>query len=313
MAELKMIKMSNVERRKIEYLWEPFIPLGSISLIQGNGGAGKSWLALAIAAAVTNGERLPDSEAVLPPSNVIIQNAENDLGAVISHRLDILKADCDKIYHIDPTEAPLSLTDDRIEEAIKQTKARLIVLDPLQGHLNRNLNMNRAESMRPAFMRLARIAERNNCAILLVGHLTKSGNNPGYRGLGSVDIVNAVPSMMYVGVTDRANGIRAIVHSKSNYSELGVSQEFSLTKAGGFQWLGACDATIEDVTDGKGNGIDNLSKIEIAKAFIEDHYADQPMTSEALFALAEEEGISRATYRRAREELGLTKKRSDEK
>jgi hypothetical protein len=117
--------------------------------------------------------------------------------------------------------------------------------------------------------------------------------------------------MMYVGVTDRANGIRAIVHSKSNYSELGVSQEFSLTKANGFQWLGSCDATIEDVTDGKGNGIENLSKIEIAKAFIEDHYADQPLTSEALFTLAEEEGISRATYRRAREELGLTKKRSD--
>lgn len=95
--------------------------------------------------------------------------------------------------------------------------------------------MNSAESVRPAFTHLTAIAQKHNCAIILVGHFNKSKGNAQYRGLGSIDIVNSVPSVMYVGYIDRENGIRAIVHGKSNYSEAGISQVFSLSKEDGFQ------------------------------------------------------------------------------
>jgi len=210
MPELKMITLSDVKRRKIVYLWEPYIALGSLSLLLGNGGTGKSWLSLAIASAATKGEALPGADTALPPSHVIIQNAENDVETVISNRLDILGADCTKIHTIDVTEAPISLTDERIEAAIKQYDARLFCIDPLQGHLSTNVSMNRAESIRPAFMHLAKVAERTNCAMLLVGHLSKSRVAAQYRGLGSVDIVNSVSNALYIGVIDSTDGVRAI-------------------------------------------------------------------------------------------------------
>jgi archaellum biogenesis ATPase FlaH len=308
MPELKMITMSDVKRRKISYLFEPYIALGSLSLILGNGGTGKSWLSLAIAAAVTNGQALPESDTVLPPSDVILQNTENDIETVISHRLDILGADCTKIHSIDVTEEPLSLTDERIEAAIKQFDARLVILDPLQSHLSANISMNRAESIRPAFMRLAKVAERTNCAVVLVGHLNKSrGGIAQYRSLGSVDIVNSVPSVLYVGMTDAANGIRSFVHGKANLTEQGVSQSFRLTKKDGFEWLGESDATIEDVTSG--GSTERLSKLELASEFLREVLAEEAVSSLRLADLAEKQGITTATLKRAKEIVGVDVRR----
>ena len=303
MPELKIITMSDVKRRKITYLWEQYIALGSITLILGNGGTGKSWLSLAIASAVTTGKTLPGSDNALPPSHVIIQNTENDIETVISHRLDILGADCSKIHSIDVTDEPLSLTDERIEAAIKQFNAKLFIADPLQAHLLGNISMNRAESIRPAFMHLSKVAERTNCSIILVGHLNKSRGASQYRGLGSVDIINSVPSALYVGVTDKENGVRAIVHGKANFNEQGASQSFRLTKKGGFEWLGECGATIEDVVSGDTAG--RMSKLEIASEFLRDALAEEAMTSVELAALAKENGIKFATLKRARESMGV--------
>jgi len=307
MPELKMITMSDVRRRRIAYLWEPYIALGSLSLILGNGGTGKSWLSLAIASAVTKGEALPGDDSALPPSHVIVQNTENDIETVISHRLDILGADCSKIHSIDVSEEPLSLTDERIEAAIRRYDAKAFVCDPIQAHLSANISMNRAESIRPAFMHLAKVAERTNCAIILVGHLNKSRVVAQYKGLGSVDIVNAVPSVLYLGVTDSAAGIRAVVHGKSNFAEQGASQSFRLSKKDGFEWLGECDAVIDDVISGDSTG--RMSKLEIASEFLRDILAEEAMDSVELSALAEEHGIRMATLKRAKENIGVEAKK----
>ena len=307
MPELKMITMSDVKRRKIPYLWEPYIALGSLSLILGNGGTGKSWFSLAIASAVTKGEALPGSDTALPPSHVIVQNTENDIETVISHRLDTLHADCSKIHSIDVSEEPLSLTDERIEAAIKQYGAKLFICDPLQAHLSSNISMNRAESIRPAFTRLSKVAERTNCAILLVGHLNKSRTVSQYKGLGSVDILNAVPSVLFLGITDSVAGIRAAVHGKSNFAEQGVSRSFRLSRENGFEWLGACDATINDIIAGDSGR--RMSKLEIASEFLRDVLAEEAIASVDLSALAGEYGIKAATLKRAKGVIGVEAKK----
>ena len=169
------------------------------------------------------------------------------------------------------------------------------------------LSMNCAESIRPAFMHLAKVAERTNCVIILVGHLNKSHAAAQYRGLGSVDIVNAVPSVLYLGVTDKADGIRTIVHGKSNFEEQGASQSFRLTKKGGFEWLGECDATIEDVTSGDSAG--RMSKLELASEFLRDVLSEEAMASVELDDLAEENGIKLATLKRAKKAIGVEAKK----
>lgn len=54
-----LIRLSEVPPEEVTYLWFPYLPNGKVSIVQGDGGLGKSWLSLAIATAVTTGSPLP--------------------------------------------------------------------------------------------------------------------------------------------------------------------------------------------------------------------------------------------------------------
>jgi len=315
---IKTSRLSDYESEENRWLREPYIAQGTVSLIAGLGGKGKSFLSMAIAAAVTKGLPLPDDVAHLPPSNVLLKNAENHLKRMIRPRADIVGADLNRIILLDEEDARLTLTDGRIEQVIVQENIALAIIDPLQAHLPRGVSMKNAESIRPVFTHLARVAERTNCAILLVGHVNKGTGASSDRLLGSADIYNSVLSVMVVGRTDKEQGISALVHHKSNMDELGASQAFRLSKYGGFEWLGECDATAGDVLsendscgDGGIIGYGTESKLDIAKAIIQEYMDDESLSSNELFKIAAESGVSWATYRRARDDLGLTKKRGD--
>ena len=93
------------------------------------------------------------------------------------------EADLDRILVIDESKQGLSLSDERIERAIRQTGARLIILDPIQAYVGEKTDMNKANEIRPMFRRLAEIAERTGCAVILIGHLNKAaGGQSAYRG-----------------------------------------------------------------------------------------------------------------------------------
>ena len=90
---------------------------------------------------------------------------------------------------IDDSEVQLTLSDERIEKAIIENNARLVIIDPIQAYLGADVDMNRANEVRPIFMRLGQVAQRTGCAILLIGHLNKAaGMQSLQRGLGSIDI-----------------------------------------------------------------------------------------------------------------------------
>ena len=195
MTELKIIKMSDIRPEPVDWLWEPYIPNGAITLIQGDGGTGKTTVSLAIAAALTKGEALPGGNTPVP-SNVIIQNAEDSYAQTIRPRLEMMGADCDMIHVIDEDEQALSLSDERIEETIVQTNAKLLLLDPIQAYFG-GANMNSANGVRPLMKKLGMVAARHNCAVLLVGHLHKKSGKAQYAGLGSIDIFAASRSVLY--------------------------------------------------------------------------------------------------------------------
>jgi hypothetical protein len=97
MAELKILKMSDIRPQPVGWLWEPYIPSGAITLIQGDGGTGKTTVSLSIAAALTRGKALPNGSTPIP-SNAIIQNAEDSYTQTIRPRLEAMGADCKKIH-----------------------------------------------------------------------------------------------------------------------------------------------------------------------------------------------------------------------
>ena len=129
-----VMKMSEVEETVVQWLWYPFIPFGKVTLIQGNPGKGKTWLAMAIAAYCTNGKELPNALPI-EPFNVLYQTAEDGIADTIKPRLAKCGADMTRVRFINEEEKQLSMTDDRIEKAIRQNNVRLMIMDPIQAYL----------------------------------------------------------------------------------------------------------------------------------------------------------------------------------
>ena len=112
------------------------------------------------------------------PFNMIFQTAEDGLGDTVKPRLLSAQADLERVLVIDDADNPLTLADERIENAIRENNARLVIIDPLQAFLGANVDMNRANEVRPIFRRLADVAQAANCAIVMIGHLNKLKPDP---------------------------------------------------------------------------------------------------------------------------------------
>ena len=198
--ELKMIRMSEVQSQEIEWLWYPFIPYGKLTIIQGDPGDGKTTMVLNLAAKLSKGEALDENMKVTEPVNVIYQTAEDGLADTVKPRLELAGADCERIIVIDESDKSLSMVDERLEEAIVRTGARLLILDPIQAYLGGGMDMNRANEARDMTKKLGALAEKTKCAIILIGHMNKaSGNKAAYRGMGSIDFFAVARSVLLVG------------------------------------------------------------------------------------------------------------------
>ena len=156
---LKLISMSEINAEEVQWLWYPYIPLGKLTIIQGDPGEGKTSFILAVIAALTRGDPLPECEQAAEPMNVIYQTAEDGLADTIKPRLESAGADCTRVLVIDEGKRELTLCDARLEEAIRRTAAKLIVLDPLQAYLGSDVDMHRANEVRPVLKRLSMMAE----------------------------------------------------------------------------------------------------------------------------------------------------------
>lgn len=199
-TKLKLITMSEIQAEEVKWLWYPYIPFGKITIIQGDPGEGKTTFVLALTALLTRGLPMPGGSLILPPTNIIYQTAEDGLADTIKPRLDSLGADCSRVLVIDENERELTLNDHRLAQAIQETNAGLVVLDPIQAYLGDGVDMHRANEIRPIFKRLCQMAEQTGCAVILIGHMNKmQGAKSAYRGLGSIDFRAAARSVLLVG------------------------------------------------------------------------------------------------------------------
>ena len=300
---VKIIRMSDVELTPVDWLWKPYLPFGKLSVLQGNPGEGKTYFAMHLAAACTNGKLLPNMER-LEPFNVIYQTAEDGLGDTVKPRLIEAGADLDRVLVIDDSDVQLTLSDERIEKAIIENNARLVIIDPIQAYLGADVDMNRANEVRPIFMRLGQVAQRTGCAILLIGHLNKAaGMQSLQRGLGSIDIAAAVRSVMFIGKLKHDPTMRILTHEKSSLAPPGASLAFSLGDESGFRWVGEYDITADEML----SGIEpqRETKTQQAKDLICTLLAGgKQVFSEDIDKAALERGIPGRTVRDAKRELG---------
>ena len=305
-----MLRMADVELTSVDWLWFPYIPFGKLTIIQGNPGEGKTYFAMRLAAACTNRKPLPGMET-LEPFNIIYQTAEDGLGDTVKPRLIEAAADLDRVLVIDEAKRELTLSDERIEKAIIQNGARLIILDPIQAYMGDKADMNKANEVRPIFRRLAEVAERTGCAVILIGHLNKAaGGQSAYRGLGSIDFRAAARSVLLIGRVKREPNVRVIIHDKSSLAPEGKPVAFCLDPETGFEWIGEYDITADELLSGAGGN--NATKTEQAEKLILDLLADgKELASEDIEKAAADAGISARTVRAAKKNLDgrITSKR----
>lgn len=308
-AELRLIKMSDVEPTKVEWLWYPYIPYGKITIIQGDPGEGKTTLILNLAAMLSKGNKLPESESKNEPINIIYQTAEDGLADTVKPRLIAANADDEKVLVIDESKCELSMTDERLEQAIIKTNARLVILDPLQAYIGASVDMHRANEIRPVMKHLAEVAQKHQCAVVLIGHLNKAmGMKSSYRGLGSIDIPASARSVLLVGRIKDNPTIRVMAQVKSSLAPEGEPIAFELNKGTGFRFIGKYDISIDDLL----NGIATTSKIEQAEKLLKDMLSDGSAIKQTqLKQQAQIRNISERTLNEAKKNVGVKSFRSN--
>ena len=301
--KLKMIRMSEVQSQEIEWLGYPFIPYGKLTIIQGDPGDGKTTMVLNLAAKLSKGEALDENMKVTEPVNVIYQTAEDGLADTVKPRLELAGADCERIIVIDESDKSLSMVDERLEQAIVRTGARLLILDPIQAYLGGGMDMNRANEARDMTKKLGALAEKTKCAIILIGHMNKaSGNKAAYRGMGSIDFFAVARSVLLVGRVEGESNTRAVVQIKNNLAAFGHPKAFALSEDG-FKWLGDYEITVDEVLGGI---TPKANKMEQAKQMLRELAETQSaVLSNEIFDRANELGISKRTLENAKKELGV--------
>lgn len=296
-------KILNFERdidvTPVKWLWYPYIPLGKITILQGCPGAGKTMLALNIAAVLSNGGGLPGDTASRDPIRIIYNTAEDGLGDTIKPRLIAAGADCGLIHNINERVNPITMTDERLGESVSAIGAKLLILDPIQAYIGSNIDINKANEVRPIFAHLGRIAQDNECAVILIGH---KGKNQAYDDInaliGSMDQVAAARSVLTVTRCPRDKTLSMMCHTKCSLAQKGSALTFRIDCEGKIEWG-------EFVETENSEEIVTVSKLEEAKAFICDFLADGSKPQTEILAAAELHGIAKRTLDKAKAELGV--------
>lgn len=299
-----LVCLADVEARPVDWLWEPLIPLRMLSMISGDPGAGKSFVALAVAADLSRG-KLRDGRTVEAASTLYL-TVENPTAEVMRPRFDSLGGD-PSFLHV--YSGPASLADiETLEAAIVQIKARLIIVDPLQSYLGANVDLHRSNETRPVMDGLARLVEKHNCAVLLLRHLSKqSGGKAIHRGLGSIDLTGAVRSEMLAGSPPDEPETRALVHIKSNVGRMGNTLGYSIDGQGRFAWTGESALTAADLLAAPAGPVEG--KLAEAIEWLRSQLSAGSVEEKRIRELAEKVDISKATLRRAKNALRVTSRK----
>ena len=310
LLDYKLKYYNEVKSREIKWLWYPYIPLGKITIVQGDPGDGKTTFVLSLLSIISNGENLPCCDKKIF-GNSIYQNTEDDNEDTIKPRLEKHGADCSKVCYIDKKTGSVSLDDGELEKAVIEANAKVLVLDPIQSFIGENIDMNRANAVRPRMNKLKELAEKTGCAVILVGHLNKnSGGKVNYRGLGSIDFSAAARSVLVVGKTSNDPSLRVVAQQKNNLAPLGDSLAFTLEN-GKVEWLGKYDITASDLLSFSGVPRETPKQIA-ASALLNEILEDGELSFKTIIKKASENNISKRTLMEAKASLNIQSiKRSD--
>lgn len=300
-----VVCLADVEPEEVEWLWHPYIPIGKVTSIEGDPGLGKSWLLMAIAAAISKGGEGLLGKPAAAPATCLLISAEDGLADTIRPRLDGLGADVKRIHALDQTPIADEKGVALLEKHIGELHPALVVIDPLVAYMGGKIDMNKANQTRQIMAGLAQLAEKYRCAIVVLRHLSKGGQDKAiYRGIGSIDITAACRSVLLVAVDPNDGSRRVVAHIKSNLAANGQAIGFAIVD-GDFQWHGYVDVTPEQMLAPDSAQNERRSALKEAEEFLCAALENGQRLATEICELANQNGISESTLKRAKRKLKI--------
>lgn len=321
LARSRFVRLSEVVPERVAWLWPGRIPLGKVTIVDGDPGLGKSTLVEGeMAARVTTGSPWPDG-APCPLGSVVMLTAEDGLADTIRPRLDAHGADASRVVCFEAVEygpedeRPPSLALDiaRIEAAVIREGALLVVVDVLMAFLGSRTDSYRDQDVRAALSPLVKMAERTGCAVICLRHLSKTGGaNALYRGGGSIGIIGAARAGLLVALDPEDPERRILAVTKNNLAAPVSALAFRLLPdeehgCARVAWGGHTAHTASQLLEHVDP--EERSAGDEAVDFLRELLADGPVPAKKVKAAARDAGIADRTLDRAKKRTGVEAKR----
>lgn len=307
---LALVRLADVQRVDVSWLWPPYIPSGKVTIVEGEEGVGKTWFTHALAATVSSGNGFPPDFMRCAPANVLMLSAEDSLDDTIKPRLVACGADTERVYAVNEA---LALDEEglkRLEFYIAEVEPALVIIDPVFAYTPARTDINSANQSRAISAALAHIAEKWGCAFLLVRHIGKARGygDPRSAGLGSIDWRAAARSVLLVGKNPDDERERAVVQTKNNLAPFGDSIGYTIvgdSSGAEFRWTGVSSLTAAKILAAVTDEDTRLEQSD-AVVFLREALRDGPQIAGEVISQAGHHGISFKQLRRARNLLGVT-------
>lgn len=321
----QITRICDVKPEPVAWLWQGRIPLGMLTVLDGDPGLGKSTVLLDLASRLSRGDAMPDCSPGPAPAGTVILSAEDDLSRVIRPRLEATGADLGIVatVHVrstdgelrEPRLSPADLVE--VESAVREVGALLVIVDPLVAYLAQDVDAHRDQDVRRSLATLRGLAERTGAAAVVIRHLNKSqGENALYRGGGSIGIVAAARSGLLLAAepNDASRERRVLASVKSNLAPAPPSLRLRLVRDAGaafahVSWEGECNYSAASLLAPPPSQEDR-SAVDQAVDFLRDLLEAGPMRAVDVECEAKSAGLKVATLRRARERLGIAPRKT---
>ena len=308
--ESKLLTLySDVTAVPVNWLWQPYIAIGKITLLQGDPGCGKSSMMMNLIAELSKGGLTPDGRALGAPQRILYQCSEDGAKDTIKPRLLAAEADCSKIAFIDEEVYDgLTLDDERIREAITEWRPKLVVIDPIQSYIGNDSDLQIACKARKLMRRIDMWASTYNCAVVLIGHFSKKeGTKDLYRGLGSIDVVAAARSVLQVEKSAEDEDVRIVRQVKNSLDSKGADLTFEIRPSTGFRWVGVA-SELPSVCGTDAKPVFEMlpkNKHELAAILIKKALENGAVESMEIRRIMAEHRIGDKTMNEVKSELGI--------
>lgn len=322
---VKLVAASTIRVRPVRWLWTGRIALGSLCLLGGREGIGKSTLAYTLAAMVTRGELAGVNSG--SPRAVIVAATEDSWEHTIVPRLMAAGADLDLIFRVDVftsenVDTGLSLPRDlrQVERAVREVGAALILLDPLMSRLDASLDTHKDSQVRLALEPLVNLADRTHASVLGLIHVNKSaGADPLTLLMGSRAFAAVARAVLFVMLDPDDEAIRLVGQPKNNLGSTELpTLSFGIESAhvadtdegevwtGRLAWRNDRTETIREVLESSGEGLDARSATQEAADWLSDYLESVGGTASSveIKKVGASAGHSQDTLKRARRVIG---------